>query len=201
LRIPEWCTNAHLRVNSEERAVQVSDTGFATIEHLWRDGDAIELVLPMRIRAIQRPHGAMGMALGPLVFGLEVAEAWMRLPASRGFGDWEVRPRTPWNYALEVDPERPGSLGRVERRDVAGPPFGHNQAAVRIQARGYRVPDWQLVRNSAGPVPASPVTPSTEAEPVTLLPYGCARLRIAEFPYVLPAEDYDAPGGEAQAHT
>jgi hypothetical protein len=153
----------------------------------------------MPIRALQRPRGAIGVALGPLVFGLKIAEDWTRIPGSPGFGDWEVRPRTPWNYALEMNPERPGSLGRVQRREVGSPPFGHDQAAVHIQARGFRVPDWQLVRNSAGPVPASPVTPSTEAEAVTLLPYGCARLRIAEFPCVLPAEDHDAPGREAQA--
>jgi len=198
LRIPAWCSNPTLRLNGRESAVGSAEGGFATVQRVWVEGDTIALALPMPVRAVDRPGGAIGIARGPLIFGLAIDEEWTRIPGSRGFGDWEVRPRTSWNYALELDPARPDAACRVERRGVGRPPFGHDQAAVRIHATGHRVPGWGLVRNSAGPPPPSPVVASTPAEPVTLLPYGCARLRIAEFPYVLPPPARDAPGVAAR---
>jgi hypothetical protein len=48
------------------------------------------------------------------------------------------------------------------------------------------VPSWTLVDNSAGPVPESPVTIDTPVEPIELIPYGCARLRITELPTTRP---------------
>ena len=189
LRIPAWCATPTLRLNGQESAVDVSEQGFVTVQRAWTEGDTIDLTLPMRVRVIERPRGAIGVARGPLVFSLAIDEEWTRIAGSRGFGDWEVRPRTPWNYALVMDLDHPDSTCRVDWRGVSSPPFGHAQAAVRIHAMGHRVPEWGLVHNSAGPLPASPLTPSTAAEPVTLLPYGCARLRIAEFPHVLPRPD------------
>jgi len=189
LRIPAWCATPTLHVNGRESAVDISEQGFVTVQRAWTEGDTIDLALPMRVRVIERPRGAIGVALGPLVFGLAIDEEWTRIAGSRGFGDWEVRPRTLWNYALAMDLDHPDATCRVEWRGVGSPPFGHTQAPVRIHAMGHRVPGWELVRNSAGPLPASPLTPSTAAEPVTLLPYGCARLRIAEFPHVLPRPD------------
>ncbi len=198
LRVPAWCRNPTLRLNGRESAVGSAEEGFVTVQRAWAEGDTIELALPMPVRAVDRPGGAIGIAMGPLIFGLVIDEEWTRLPGSRGFGDWEVRPRTPWNYALELDPARPDAACRVEWRGVGRPPFGHDQAAVRIHATARRVPGWDLTRNSAGPPPPSPVVASTPAEPVTLLPYGCARLRIAEFPYVLPPVGRDAPGVPAR---
>jgi len=198
LRIPAWCSNPTLRLNGRESAVGSAEGGFATVQRAWAEGATIELTLPMPVRAVDRPGGTIGIARGPLIFGLAIDEEWTRIPGSRGFGDWEVRPRTPWNYALELDPARPDAACRVEWRGVGRPPFGHDQAAVRIHATGHRVPGWGLARNSAGPPPPSPVVASTPGEPVTLLPYGCARLRIAEFPYVLPLSRRDMHGGPAR---
>jgi hypothetical protein len=57
---------------------------------------------------------------------------------------------------------------------------------VRVHAWGRRVPGWDLEQNSAGPLPAGPAPDAGPLEPITLIPYGCARLRIAEFPWTAP---------------
>ncbi len=182
LRVPGWCAGAHLSVNGRDEDVPSPHGGFVTLRRAWCEGDVVELALPMAVRAIPRPRGAVGVARGPLVFALEIGEEWARLPATAGFGDWEARPTTPWNYALALDPADPGAALAVEQGTVGTPPFGHAQAPVRLRARGYRVPDWGLADNSAGPPPASPLRTEGVAEPIALIPYGAARLRIAEFP-------------------
>jgi hypothetical protein len=55
-------------------------------------------------------------------------------------------------------------------------------APVIITTRGMKIPEWTMKNNSADVPPMSPVKPETDSEIITLVPYGCARLRITEFP-------------------
>ncbi len=65
-----------------------------------------------------------------------------------------------------------------------------------ITARGMKIPEWTLKDNSADIPPLSPVKPEGDTEIITLIPYGCARLRITEFPVmdVVLMEDLMRPG-------
>jgi len=54
-------------------------------------------------------------------------------------------------------------------------------APVVIIARGIKIPEWTLKNNSADLPLFSPVKPEGDPEIITLVPYGCARLRITEF--------------------
>ena len=59
---------------------------------------------------------------------------------------------------------------------------GLEQLADELRVKGRRVPEWDMYMNSAGPLPQSPVKSSEPIEELTLIPYGCAKLRITEFP-------------------
>ncbi|WP_338246980.1 beta-L-arabinofuranosidase domain-containing protein [Dictyobacter halimunensis] len=188
LRIPGWCKNASVTINGQQIGIvgQEAEQGFISLQRTWQSGDRVELHLPMEVREIPRPRDAIGVALGPLVFALRIGEEWTRLPDTPGFGDWEVRPMTTWNYGLSTPTDQsPADLYRVERGPLTMPPFGHEQTAVRIRTSGYKLPEWSLVQNSAGPVPSDARLPADSTpEAIMLIPYGCARLRIAEFPHV-----------------
>jgi hypothetical protein len=194
LRVPGWCDAPALSVNGSDQPGTPTD-GYLVLDRHWSDGDVVRLRLPMDVRAIERPRGAVGVAIGPLVLAFSPGEIWQRLPGSVGFGDWEVRPRRSWNVALAVDAATIGAVARVERFGAASPPFGLRTGAppfgiedvpLKVWLPGRRAPEWLLERNSAAPPPASPVEGTGPDQLIPLVPYGCARLRVTEFPTARP---------------
>ena len=53
----------------------------------------------------------MAIERGPLVFALPIEAEWKKVKDNPQFADWEVYPKSPWNYALQLDREHPGSIG------------------------------------------------------------------------------------------
>ncbi len=68
LRIPAWADGASITVGGKRQAASAGT--FAQIERLWKDGDRIELELPMktRLEAVDAGHpGTVALLFGPLV--------------------------------------------------------------------------------------------------------------------------------------
>jgi hypothetical protein len=195
LRRPGWCGEPEVSLNGSRVDLPTEDGSFV-LDRTWRDGDEVSLRLPMQVRAIPRSRQAIGIALGPLVLAYSPGEVWQRLPGSVAFGDWEVRPRRSWNMALAVDPEGIEGVARVERFGVGSvpfglrtgpPPHGVDGVPLKVWLPGRPVPEWGLERDSAAPPPTAPLEDHALAQPIPLVPYGCARLRIAEFPTARPS--------------
>lgn len=196
LRVPAWCDAAEVRIAGEEHGAVVVD-GFVVLRREWHAGDEVDLWLPAVPRVNQRPNGAVGIDLGPLVMAHCAGEIWERLPGSRHFGDWEVRPRSSWNLGLALG-QGDGVVPSAGVRRCApgarpfelrnGPPERRVEGApVEVWLPGRQVDAWVLERNSAADPPASQETGPT-SHLVQLVPYGSARIRVAEFPRVLVAD-------------
>ena len=69
LRIPAWSTSARILVNGKSGAVAMQ-SGFATLERRWMDGDRIEVTIPMplRLEPINERHPeTVALVRGPVV--------------------------------------------------------------------------------------------------------------------------------------
>jgi hypothetical protein len=101
-----------------------------------------------------------------------------------------VRPTTPWNYGLVLDPAQPEASLRFEERPVGERPFSPEGAGMSATAKARRLPRWTLAHGWAGEVSradpawahAAPREPDGPLEEVRLVPYGCTNIRITEFP-------------------
>jgi hypothetical protein len=69
-------------------------------------------------------------------------------------------------------------------KPVAYQPFTQDDAPIALRAKAKRVPGWKNDRRMVGKVPVGPVATSEPLEEITLIPMGCARLRISVFPLV-----------------
>lgn len=77
LRIPEWIgPDAAVRVNGEALDVFASPGSYLTLRREWRDGDRIELDLPMTLRDVALPgdENLRAVRYGPLVLAAQLGD-------------------------------------------------------------------------------------------------------------------------------
>lgn len=77
LRIPSWCRQAEIRING---TLYKKTSGNRTdiIKREWKNGDTVELILPMHIQISEWYENAVAIERGPLVYALKIGEKWMK---------------------------------------------------------------------------------------------------------------------------
>ena len=180
LRIPEWATAATVTLDGAPLPMNKVVDGYLTISRPWDDGDELVLTFPMVPRIDRREGQSAVVRLGPLTMALRIPENWVAVEGAPGIGEWEVHPRSSWNFGL-TDLE--GATGwKVTRSTPGVVPFRLDDAPVRIAALGAHAMGWRLDGAQAAPVPNGPVQHIGPIMDITLVPYGSARLRVTEFP-------------------
>jgi DUF1680 family protein len=200
LRVPAWAEGATVRLGSGPEE-PMRPGSLHRVAREWRGETTLTLRFPMRPRVETRYNEAVAVERGPLLYALRIGEQWTRVNAERPHrelphGDFEVRPTTPWNYGLVVDPRRPEATIAFEERPVGERPFSPEGAGVVARAKGRRLPAWKLQHGWAGevsradPAWAHPPRPDSVGplEAIELLPYGCTNIRITELPQLDPGD-------------
>ncbi|NLG51304.1 MAG: transcriptional initiation protein Tat [Chloroflexi bacterium] len=186
LRVPRWCAGFRASVNGELVDLAPDPGTCLRIERTWNDGDRVEIEMPMTIGLTEWPRtGSVTVDRGPLSYSVRIEERWQRCGGTDEWPEWEVFPTTPWNYGLVIDRKNPAaSLEVVERGLGDGQPWTVEHAPVQIIARGKRIPAWRLENETVQPLQVSPVRSSEPEQAITLIPLGCARLRMSCLPVI-----------------
>lgn len=183
LRIPGWSDGASIQVG-KERTRPIAGT-FAVLKRTWKSGDVVKLDLPMTLRTETRYNDSVSILRGPLYFSLRIGERYEKIKSYHdtfAAADWAIYPTTSWNYGLIIERDNPEKSISSVKREIGKIPFAQDSAPVILKLKGRAIPDWKLVNNSAGDPPVSPVTSDESITELELIPYGCTRLRITEFP-------------------
>jgi DUF1680 family protein len=181
LRIPAWTQSPQLIIGNDKPITPAAGT-FYRVERLWTGKTNMTLRLPMPVQTPRRYHNSVSINRGPLVYVLKVKDQWKYLKGEKPHADWEVYPTSPWNYALVLDTNQPDNSIKFKSGAVSRNPFTPDSAPIQAKVKGRRIPQWTIETNAAGPLPQSPVDSNEPLEELTLIPYGCSRLRITEFP-------------------
>lgn len=188
LRIPSWCVKAAIQINGELHET-VEGGQIVKLNREWKNGDIVELSLPMQINTSRWYEDSVAIERGPLVYALRIGEDWKQVESERFDNNfYEVHPTDDWNYGiLDSAIRNPNKeFIVVQSKDIKPNPWNLENAPIKLITNGKRIPDWTLYNEMAGPLPCSPQydLDDQEIEEITLIPYGCTTLRISEFPVV-----------------
>jgi DUF1680 family protein len=188
LRIPQWAHRATIEFDEE---IIYPDAGtYYPLIREWNGTNEITLRLPMLPRSSRRYRNAIAIERGPLVYSLKIEEDWTKynedLPHREApHCDYEVRPLSTWQYALDIDEERLHESIDFEEHPIGDCPFSPNGAPVSARVMAMPI-QWNIQHGWAGNTPVSPVDKerftSDMLKQLMLIPYGCTNLRITEFP-------------------
>jgi hypothetical protein len=203
IRVPGWADSVIIRY--KKNSVVVKGDSEYKIRARWKNGDQIFIEIPMNIRFEQRYNKSLSILRGPLYFSLRIDKEYKSVKINydnfgyKGSIDWQITPKSPWNYGLLIDKGNIMRGLKVTENPIGKYPFSDKgdmvwsadsgkyvmitkDAPIVITARGIRIPEWTMKDNSADVPPLSPVKPEGDPEIIKLVPYGCAKLRITEFP-------------------
>lgn len=182
LRIPGWCERASLKVNGKAVRGQLAAGTFARISRTFRDGDLVELELPMDVKRQTAFGGGVWFERGPLLYSYAIPATWTKdtvryanmngkYPADdEAFPCWSITPSGPWNYAVAADAE----AEFVQTPD--GPRL--RVPAVPVEWKLFEGPEGKLMTPD---LPENPVAVGP-SQIIELMPYGLTELRLTVFP-------------------
>lgn len=195
LRIPAWAEGATVKVG-DGAAVKARPGTWHRVEREWRGATTLTLTFPMKAKVTTRYNDNVAIERGPLVYSLKIAEEWTRVNADKPHreephADYEVRPKSAWNYGIVIAKGEAQGL-TFEERAIGDVPFSPDGAGMVAKVSARKMPNWKLVNGWAGEISstdgkwadASKVASREPVETVELLPYGCTNIRVTEFPIV-----------------
>ncbi|WP_145861326.1 beta-L-arabinofuranosidase domain-containing protein [Pedobacter suwonensis] len=186
LRIPAWSVKPRVKLNGVILGGVKAGEMF-TIKRKWENKDQLELNFPMEIITSKQVNNSVSVERGPIVYALEIkAENRVtKTHAVAGFTDYEIHPKSAWNYGLMID-KNGLNQASLFRSKMPENPFIAAYAPLKIKVLAKKIPSWGLEYNkvAAFDVPYSPIASVEKPEEIVLVPYGSENIRLSCFPVI-----------------
>ena len=179
IRVPGWAKGC--TVNGEKFGGKM-----IVITKDWNGTETIEISFSDRPRLVNRPAKLKAVEYGPLLFALPIETEWKMREYEAGgverkfpYCDYELIPLSEWRYGFA------SADFALEEAAVDAVPFSSAAPAIRLHTRLAPV-EWDYEDGFDTVAAAAPVSDKAvgEAVDMTLIPYGCAKLRMTEMPAV-----------------
>ena len=181
IRVPGYAKNVTLNGES----APVTD-GFIHIFRKWEKESILAIEFFDTPHFVACPHDLAAVEYGPLVFALPIETEYKKLEYTKNgierkfpYCDYELIPKSQWRYGFA------DTRLKLCYETADAIPFSSKAPRVTIKATLARV-DWDYAdgyETVANEAPNSRLAQSEETE-MTLYPYGCAKLRMTEMPFV-----------------
>lgn len=193
VRVPSWVlSDSTITVGSATPSpLSPSDYGLHKIG-LPGGSSQVVYTLSRTVTTDKRANDTIAVYYGPLLYALRIGSTNTSTPpmqydnmespvpnAPPQARDWQITNTTAWNYAID-----PQSLSLSQQGAMpSGPVFEPDAPPISITARACQI-DWPLFKNSVpGWVPTGTARKCiSKVENVTLVPYGSAKIHMAELP-------------------
>lgn len=178
IRIPRWVK----AVKCNGREIEYND--YYTISKVWEDTEVLEIEFIGEPHYVKRPYDLYVVEYGPLVFSLPLKiDYHMREYVKDGverkfpYCDYVLTSEDEWRYGFS------GETLMVFEHIGDDIPFSSKNPSLSIKTRLVRVA-WDYAEGYNTVVAKCPdsVLGLTEPKTMTLIPYGCAKLRMTEMP-------------------
>lgn len=154
--MPGWCKGLTVSVNGERFEPEAPSGSFVRITKVWSAQDKVEINMPMSVSLTRWPcTGAVTLDRGPLSYSVKIEERWNRCGGTDEWPEWEVFPKTPWNYGIILDGEPDTTFQITENPTKDNQPWTVENAPVSILAKAKRIEEWQLVDETVEELPTS----------------------------------------------
>ena len=189
LRVPGWCENPIVEINGKAVKIQAQPRSYIMIDREWKNNDKVNITLLMQITLTkwEKNKNSISVNRGPLTYSLKIDEKYVRAGGTDNWPALEIHPTTDWNYGLVINEAAPASSFEIVRKSWPedNQPFEANAAPLQLRTKAKKIPAWKKDHlGLVGEIQDSPVKSDEPTETVTLIPMGCARLRISAFPTI-----------------
>ena len=184
-RIPTWAPSTQLVVNGKQNIIK-GKSGTMYSVSLPAMVSKMSLQFETHFRVVPGIRNSISLHRGSLVFALQMQEKWTQLNHYMfNSSDWQVLPLSPWNYGVMIaNFSNPDSSIDLHVSSISQYPFAEWAPPIYAKIQAKLIPEWQVLNNAADYPPFSPVFSNQTVETITLIPFGCAKLRISSFPWL-----------------
>ena len=179
VRIPSFARNLHINgIPAKKRRMLTFDN--------FQKG-VCEILVSFDVDTVpeKRPHGLYCIRRGSLLFSLPVEASCTPVEYTKDgverkfpYCDYDYKGKGGWNAAFA------GRDFCAEECEISDIPFSQSRPPIRIHTKICHI-DWGLAdgyTTVCAPVPHARIPLDAPAE-VSLIPYGCTRLRMTELPF------------------